>query len=402
MCTIIHHISSYIKGLLFLAVMVLNLGTHQLRAQLNPEDFLTPDNPYKVSTAKDLVDVFDALNDCYDFDPQWDVFSISLEADIDMSGIDFTPVQKEDVAVPVKFEGNGYTIKNLTFTGIEGSYSGLFPQLGDGTVIRNINFDGINVSLPSKNCGILAGLASGLVEVSDCSITNGVVAYTIPNKAVNIGGLIGVANYKSKLVCKNITVDLDYRVDIDVKSFGGVVGYLNSPSYLNFSNVVNRSKKTLTIGSVEDGVGGIFGFIQADLEKINVNDCSNYMNIEAGSPMVGGIVGQLSKPKGNNIINELYNCTNAGDIYSEYGDVGGIAGFSSYVKIYNCVNIGDISSYDPSFGAEESNGIGGIGGIVGTYNVKRINVMNFTLSSCVNLGYISSVLEGNAAGIVGN
>ena len=137
--------------------MVLNLGTHQLRAELNPEEFLTPDNPYKVNTAKDLVDVFDALNDCYDFDPQWDVFSISLEANIDMIGIDFTPVQKEE-AVPVKIEGNGYTIKNLTFTGIEGAYSGLFPHLGDGSVIRNVKFDSINVSLPSKNCAILAGL----------------------------------------------------------------------------------------------------------------------------------------------------------------------------------------------------------------------------------------------------
>lgn len=204
--------------------MVLNLGTHQLRAELYPEDFLTPDNPYKVSTAKDLVDVFDAFNDCFDFNAEWgDTFSISLKADIDMSGIEFTPVQKEE-AVPVKIEGNGYTIKNLTFTGIESSYSGLFPHLGDGSVIRNINFDSINVSLPSKNCAILAGLVSGQVEISDCSITNGVVAYTVPNKALNIGGLVSVVNVGSTFECKNITVDLDYKVDIEARSFGGVVG----------------------------------------------------------------------------------------------------------------------------------------------------------------------------------
>lgn len=405
MCTIIHHISSYIKGLLFLAVMVLNLGTHQLRAELYPEDFLTPDNPYKVSTAKDLVDVFDAFNDCFDFNAEWgDTFSISLKADIDMSGIEFTPVQKEE-AVPVKIEGNGYTIKNLTFTGIESSYSGLFPHLGDGSVIRNINFDSINVSLPSKNCAILAGLVSGQVEISDCSITNGVVAYTVPNKALNIGGLVSVVNVGSTFECKNITVDLDYKVDIEARSFGGVVGYLNNPSFLNLSNVTNRSKKTLVIGTVEYGIGGILGLIQADKVKIKVNDCFNYMNIESGSPTVGGIVGYYSKPEDKTIINELYNCTNAGDISSEYGDVGGIVGHSSFVKIYNSVNIGDLSSYDPTFGTkdikEQIRGIGGIGGIVGTYMVKRINVMDFTLSSCVNLGYVSHTLEGNAAGIVG-
>lgn len=401
MCTIIRYISSYIKVILFLAVMVMNLGLHHVRAEIDPGEFLDSQNPYHVGSPKDLVDVFDAFNEIsYDLRPDLgDTFCISLTSNINMSGVEFTPVQT-DVHVPVKIEGNGYTIEGLTFTGYEGvSYSGLIPILGDGSVINNINFDHVDATLPSKNCGILAGLASGHVKITNCSV-NGVVTYTGASKA-SVGGLIGVVNYKSDFVFKDITVDLEYNISVDFTTMGGVVGHLNTPSSLELSNVINRSKNTLSVGELSSsrGVGGLFGFIQPLLNKIKVNNCSNYMNIESGSSMVGGIVGYYSEPDDKTIINELYNCTNSGDIYSEFGDVGGIVGISEYVKIYNCVNIGDVSSYDPSLSTK---GTGGIGGIVGSYKVKRINVMDFTLSSCINFGYVSSVLDGNSAGIVGN
>lgn len=404
MCTIIRYISSYIKGILFLAIMVLNLGLHRVYA-LYPEDFLLADNPFKISSAKDLVDVFDAFNEVDDFDPNFgDTFSISLENDINMLGVDFTPIiqtnNQTEIHVPVKFNGNGYTIKNLSFTGLNGKlYSGLFPILGDGSVIKDLNLDSVNVSLPSKNCGILAGLASGHVEITNCSV-KGDVTYTMSDKVECLGGLVGVVNFKSDFVFKDITVDLSYNFsdDVVVRTVGGIVGHVNSPSSMDLSNVVNRSKKTLSVDNSTFGVGGIFGLIQS-LSKIKVSGCSNYMNIESGSPMVGGIVGYYLEPDDKTIINELSNCTNAGKIYSEFGNVGGIVGISEYVKISNCINIGDISSYDASVGKDGVTG--GIGGIAGTYKAKRITVMDNTLSSCVNMGYVSSVEEGNSAGIVG-
>ena len=152
MCTIVHHISSYIKGILFLAVMVLNLGMHQVRAEIYPEDFLDPNNPYKISSGEVFAEVFNVLNSEIDYlsSVTWkDTFCISLENDIDMEGIDFVPLMSSDKSLAVKFYGNGHTVKNLSFTGYNGPYSGLFPILENGSVIKDINFENIDVTLPS-------------------------------------------------------------------------------------------------------------------------------------------------------------------------------------------------------------------------------------------------------------
>lgn len=402
MCTIIHHISSYIKGLLFLAIMVLNLGIHQVCAKpdFDISEIIDPTNPYKIESEEKFVEVFDAIN--YFFELEWfypdDVISLSLEKDLDMSTHEFVPIKvnRDNESVIVQFEGNGHTIRNLTFSGFETNinYSGLIPNMGKGSFVKNINFEDINVTLPSKSCGIIVGKIGGSSEVSNCNI-RGKVTYTNEN-AKCLGGVIGEIT-ASNFVLKDIAVDLEYDVKYPtVSSMGGVVGYFNHPSSLEISNIVNRSKN-LEIYEASLGLGGLFGFIQVP-SVIKIHDCSNYMNIKAYSPMVGGIVGNYSNPDLEHYINELYNCTNAGSISSSYGDVGGIVGISKYVKISNCVNIGNISSSAPSSG---SGGIGGIGGIVGTYNVRYVTVTNNTLSSCVNLGYISSYEEGNSAGIVG-
>lgn len=402
MCTIIHHISSYIKGLLFLAVMVLNLGIHQVCAipNIDVRKIIDPNNPYKIESEENFVEVFDAIN--YYLESEWitseDFISLSLEKNLDMSTYEFVPIKinNEFKSVIVQFEGNGYTISNLTFSGFDANpkLSGLIPNMGVGSFIRNINFDNINVELPSKSCGIFVGKISGKSEISNCNVS-GKVTYT-NEYANNLGGLVGEIT-ASNFVLRDITVDLEYNVKFQtVSSIGGVVGYFNHPYSLEISNIVNRSKN-LTIDDASYGVGGLFGYIQVPA-FLKIHDCSNYMSIKSRSPMVGGIVGNFSIPEKETYKNELYNCTNAGSIYSKFGDVGGIVGISKYVKISNCVNIGNVSSSAPSLGLD---GMGGVGGIVGTYNVNSVTKSNNTLSSCVNLGYISSYEEGNCAGIVG-
>ena len=413
MCTIVHHISSYIKGILFLAVMVLNLGTHQVRAEIDdPLDFLDPQNPYKISSPEDFTEVFNALNLEIDYlsSVTWkDTFCISLENDIDMEGIDFVPLMSSDKSLAVKFYGNGHTVKNLSFTGYNGPYSGLFPILENGSVIKDINFENIDVTLPSGSSGFLtgniiqvdnsAGQIKKHAEITNCSVS-GSIAFTARNGNIaKIGGLIGTSSVS--FVLKDIVVNLDYSVPstATVSTMGGVVGSFEGVS-LELSDIVNRSKSTLYVESSSFGVGGLFGRIMLP-SNFKIHDCSNYMNIESGSAMIGGIVGFFSYPQLYTDMSEIYNCTNAGDIFSYVGDLGGIVGFSKRVKISNCVNIGKISSYEPSIGSDDEKEMGGIGGIVGTYNVKSITVMNNTLSSCINMGYVSSIKEGNAAGLIG-
>ncbi|MDO4524942.1 MAG: hypothetical protein Q4B61_06385 [Bacteroidales bacterium] len=410
MCTIIHHISSYIKGLLFLAVMVLNLGLHQICADVRLIDvklITDPNNPYKISSAEDFASAFYSYNYWYEDgeleDPNsYDlkILNISLEDNIDMDGVNFVPIHVEPdyFSVTVKIEGNGYTISNLVFSGYDVTEcSGLVPKLGSGSIIRNVNFVDVDVTLHSRSCGVLAGVVAGQSEISNCFIS-GKVSYTM-NEAFYLGGVVGQVNNIPGVVLKDITVDMKYDVPSSVESMGGVVGYLNGPSSIELSNIVNKSKDTLVIDNSNEGVGGLFGYIQFP-SNFTVHDCSNYMSIESKSPMVGGIVGKYRKHSNFHIVTELYNCTNAGNLYSDYGGVGGIVGNSEYVKISNCINIGEISSYEPSVG--QLGKTAGIGGIVGTYNVNNITESGTnTLSSCINLGYVSSFEKGNSAGIVG-
>ena len=410
MCTIIRYISSYTKGILFLAIMALNLGIHQVCAdvKLIAVNLITdPNNPYKISSPEDFASAFYSYNYWYEDgeleDPNsYDlkILNISLDDNIDMDGVPFVPIHVDPdyFSVTVKIEGNGYTIRNLKFSGYDvNECSGLIPKLGEGSVIRNVNFENVDVTLHSKSCGVLAGIVQGQGEISNCFI-GGKVSYTLDN-AYYLGGVVGRVNNIPGFVLKDITVDLKYAVPSSVESMGGVVGYLNGPSSIELSNIINRSKDTLVIKKSTDGVGGLLGFIQFPSD-FKVHDCSNYMSIVSNSPMVGGIVGNYQKHTLTHIVTDLYNCTNAGNLYSDYGGVGGIVGNSEAVKISNCINIGEISSYEPSVG--KLGKTVGVGGIVGTYYV--FNIMESgtnTLSSCVNMGYVSSFEKGNLAGIVG-
>ncbi len=390
--------------------MVLNLGIHQVCADVKLIDvnlITDPNNPYKITSAEDFASVFYSYNYWYEDGVLEDqnsdglkILNISLEDNINMDGVQFVPihVEPEYFSVTVKFEGNGHTISNLSFSGYDVNLcSGLVPMLGEGSVIKNINFVDVDVTLHSGSCGIIAGIVNGQCEISNCFI-GGKVSYTLDG-ALYLGGVIGQVYNIPDIILRDITVDLKYDVPSSIVSMGGVVGYLNLPSSFEFSNIVNRSKDTLIIKSSLDGVGGLFGCIQYPSD-FTIHDCSNYMNIESESPMVGGIVGRYKKNETYYLVTELYNCTNAGNLYSDYGGVGGIVGISEHVKITNCVNIGEISSYEPTVG--EHGETAGIGGIVGTYNVNNITESGTnTLSSCINLGYVSSYEKGNSAGIVG-
>lgn len=396
---IIRHISSYIRSILLLAISIVNIGIHKVCAEVDVFDFTDPSKPFKITSAEEFIDVFDSYNHWLTIDlyPASEPFCLSLENDIDMEGLDFTPIQTETTAL-IYFEGNGHSIKNLKFTGFAGkNYSGLFPVLQKASYIRNIKFENVDATLPSKSCGVISGYISGKIDLSNTYIS-GKVSYTYDGDAYYIGGVIGGTSNITGLNISDVTVDLDYDLPESARAIGGVIGYINYPEDATLSNIVNRSKSTMYVETSKFGVGGIFGFIQFP-SNLSIHDCANYMNIESASPITGGIIGSYSEPPLNTTINELYNCTNSGNINSSFGDVGGIAGLTQSAKIYNCINIGNVSSSNPNKTTDRSDA--GVGGIVGSYIVHNIVSTNNTLLSCINMGYISVEKEGNAAGIVG-
>jgi len=115
------------------------------------------------------------------------------------TGIPFTGV----------FDGNGYTISNLTITG--GSYLGLFGYLGFGASIYNLGMEAVHVNGTGRSVGALAGCNYG-GEIT-MSHSSGVVT-----GIGSVGGLVGY-NWQG-----NITSSYSTSKVNGVRKVGGLVG----------------------------------------------------------------------------------------------------------------------------------------------------------------------------------
>ncbi len=95
----------------------------------------------------------------------------TLEGDLDFSGKRWPEVFSEG-SFSGKIIGNGYSIKNVTLEQSNNSVTsfGLFGQISEGAVIKNVTFDNITVNVKAgsrlnANIGIIAGvLADGVMD----------------------------------------------------------------------------------------------------------------------------------------------------------------------------------------------------------------------------------------------
>jgi hypothetical protein len=150
----------------------------------------TPDDPYKIATAEDMMTInfHDNINAHY-----------ALFADIDMSGMVWT-------AAPISFfngtfDGRGYTISNLTikaggynvtFGGrmnpvytrtLEGSNNiGLFGRILANGVVTNLTIQDADI-IGYRYVGALAGQSFG--HITNCHVTGNVTGYSV------VGGVVG-------------------------------------------------------------------------------------------------------------------------------------------------------------------------------------------------------------------
>ena len=134
--------------------------------------------------------------------------TVKLTADIDLAGKLWIPVGQTQVSsFQGTFDGQGYTIKNMTvnYTGTNSNYAcGLFGWIelhnGAPIVIQNVKFDNANVT-GIKYTGVVAGYANGAsgAEIKNCVVTNS----TVTSNSKNAGGIIG---YMGKGVLTGNTV----------------------------------------------------------------------------------------------------------------------------------------------------------------------------------------------------
>ena len=94
---------------------------------------------YTVTSAEGLKNIAKLVND-----GNTDI-DITLTSDIDLSGIDWTPIGIDDNhQYTGTFNGGGHTITGLTVTGSD-QYAGLFGRIGSGGKVMNVKLEGVQI-----------------------------------------------------------------------------------------------------------------------------------------------------------------------------------------------------------------------------------------------------------------
>ena len=137
-----------------------------------------------VRTAEDLVQL--AENCTLDSWSQGRI--VRLQADIDLSGTDFTPIP----TFGGTFEGQGHTISGLSITG-SGNVRGLFRYIQPSGVVRDLSVEGrVDPSDRKNTLGGIAGSNRGLLA--------GCTFHGTVRGADSIGGLVGINESSGQIV----------------------------------------------------------------------------------------------------------------------------------------------------------------------------------------------------------
>ena len=206
--------------------------------------------------------------------------NITLTADIDLTGKDWTPIGTDyDNSYKGTFDGGGHTITGLTFT-TNDENAGLFGWLNRAGTVKNVVMEGVQITSNQiyggsiggvvgyswgtiENCSV-SGSVSGTVYVGgvvgaqiDGSITGCSSSATVKGM-VDVGGVAGQTNGGATLTAcyatGNVIIEIDPVKNI---SGGGLVGFNGGSGVLACYATGNVTSTGSSTGNVH--IGGLFG-----------------------------------------------------------------------------------------------------------------------------------------------
>ncbi len=332
--------------------------------------------------------------------------SYRQEADIDMMGIERTPIGP-DVANPFigNFDGAGYEIRNINV--ISATYTGLFGVCAYGT-IENVNIVSGSVSGDVGNPGTGSGYAGAICGYGQDMLVRGCVNRAAVSGYMWVGGIIGVASggQSGTFVenCGNYGAvnGITGGSFMESSMIGGICGYVLDGCQV--SDCENHG----AVGG-HSGVGGIAGYNDGVLRGcVNEGEVRGEgLKIMFVASSTGGICGSNGTAEGSAAVIE--DCLNRGGV-DAYGLAGGLTG-SNFGSILASKNAGDIESDFSENGGLAGRNDGAIGasysvgtvsgadrsaGMVGT-NAGSLNAC-YTVSEVVSNGDESAVAVGADAG----
>ena len=284
---------------------------------------------------------------------------VVLVGDIDLNDFltrsvasNWTPVGTEAEPFTGEFDGNGYTIKNLTLVEPEAkegkAYIGFFGYAKDAT-IKNVTFENVTINIPcldidhsQGHIGAVAGSLEGKCAIENVTVKGDIFVEATPsaNGASRVAVVAG-GNAYGNVTIKNVHV------------------IANEGSYLKANN----------------NTGAIAGQLQG---KTVYENCSSNIDVTVNKFFAGGIVGLA----GTN--DEFINCHTTGNIAvvagragraNDHYRVGGIAGGwadgpKNVCTLTNCSYTGKVS------------GTNSDGSVATTLDYDGYVGRGYTLSNC--------------------
>lgn len=222
-------------------------------------------NEFVINTKEDLILFRDLVNEVgITFSGK----TVKLAADINLAGVDWKPVgQTGATQFQGVFDGQGYTIKNMTVNNPSQSTnvsSGFFGWLENtsGVVVKNVKFDNANVT-GSHYVGVVAGYLSG--SILNCEVNNSTVIGIEMNKDANgdkVGAIVGFIN--AGTVDGNKVVNCTIKANRDA---GGVTGAIIAGTTFTNNTVKDTNVYYITNKDYESAgkiVSGRTGFVPDD------------------------------------------------------------------------------------------------------------------------------------------
>ena len=200
------------------------------------------DGSYTVTSADGLMNIAELVNG-----GKSDI-NITLTADIDLTGKDWTPIGTDyDNSYKGTFDGGGHTITGLTFT-TNDEFAGLFGWLNRAGSVKNVVMEGVQITSNQIYGGSIGGVVGyGWGTIENCSVSGSV------SGTVYVGGVVGVQIGGSITGCSS-SATVKGTVDV-----GGVAGQTNSSATLTAcyatGNVIIEIHPTNNISG-----GGLVGF----------------------------------------------------------------------------------------------------------------------------------------------
>ena len=232
---------------------------------------------YTVYNADGLLNVAELVNGGKTY------INITLTADIDLTGKDWTPIGTDyNNSYTGTFDGGGHTIKGLTVT-TNDRYAGLFGDLGEAGTVKNVVMEGVQIT---NNHG--SGYAGGVVGNSWGTIENCSVSGSVSG-TMRVGGVVGNQWYGSITGCSS-SATVKGMGDV-----GGVAGDTNAGATLTACYATGNVTLEINSQKILSG-GGLVGFCGGKSVLLACYATGNVTSTgsSTGNVDIGGFLGENS------------------------------------------------------------------------------------------------------------